>query len=496
MIKKLTAVILLIGLFICIIPVSAANLFFNDDYSDRIEISSFKFEFKRRTGTLPISEPMAGGGVRALCNVKRTDVGTGEQSCTLVLMVYKNNNLKGIKTATVSAPADKTELPVATEFFTFDLAPDFGNKNDYKIYAYIWNGFDRNSILPGQPNILSRHAEYGSTTNTLYKLNVNNTPIDLFEDFTQDENDENQYNYTHRFSKLPNSIPTIIAKADDLGATIEMTAEDPTDILASRTITVKPNLKNAQERIYNISYEVEAKEKIVENAISADTCSRTNYSGDTTPTGKYMYTNLYNGSPMNNGRNGTLKRGLIQVDVTKFPDDISLIKDVRLVVVGQCFYNANHITEYCPSSFTVNAYAFSETDFSWAETGINAVEASANTVGPGLEDIIATTPFDSFTVDKSANTTGEWVEKEVNITDLIKTAKQNNEEKVTVILLADNTDRATQFFVDLYTQSTNNRDELMFKMGTKENTSDTYTKGDEMISVQPQVIMEYYEREE
>ena len=366
------------------------------------------------------------------------------------------------KVASAVVPEDGTEV-------TVKLAEPITLPNDVsnlRIYSYVWT-----DLL--NPRILARPATFESSSTELYELCVNGNPVDTDEIFAESDT------YYCELDKIPLNLPKVTAKADDLGAKVEIS--DITSLPGTAKVNITSQTGVTKE--YNIEFSVKAKQRTVEGAITADTNSRTSqYLTNYAPTGPWMQTNLYNGVPMTNSYNGTLKRALIQLDVAQFPDDTSLIKNIYLSVTGQCNYVAGHLTEYCPEGITVNAYDYSE--FEWTES---SVDAAATAVGPGLTDIVKKTPFDSFFVEKTDSTSGPWVEHSVNVTELVKTAKENGQEKITIILLADNSTRNTPELVALKNANSNNRDELMFVMGTKENPEPTRT---------PKVIIEEYEKEE
>jgi len=459
--RKIVALILLAGLILMSVPVFAETIVFGEDYSKRIDVSDFKYILKDSLGE--VTDTLVSGGTLSVSlQAKRTAGGTGSQPCTLVVTVYNGGKLYATKIASATALEDGTPVTIA-------LADPITLPSDVsklRIYTYLWT-----DIL--NPKILARPAAFGSPVNTLSELAVNNTALNIDEAF--DEGDT----FSYELDKIPAVLPVVSAKPDDLGAKVEITNVSA----LPGTATVNVTAQNGDVKTYNIDFSVKAKERVVADAITDDTNSRTNqYLTNYSPTGLWMQTNLYNGVPMNNNFNGTLKRAMIQVDVTKFPDDVSLIKNVYLTVTGQCNYNAGHLTAYCPSEFTVNAYDF--TGYEWSESTVNA---SSSSVGPTLNEVVAKTPFDSFIVEKTDSTAGPWVEKSVNIKDLIVRAKENGNSKITVVLLADNSSRNTPELAALKNQNSNNRDELMFVMGTRENTTE---------SRRPKVIIEEYEREE
>lgn len=459
--KRIISLILLAGVLLAAIPVCAEVSVFGEDYSKKIDISGFRYILKDPLGA-PVNELIPEGTVSVSFKAKKSQNGTGSQPCMLVVTVYNGGKLYGTKIASAVVPEDGSEV-------TVKLAEPIAlpaDVSDLRIYSYVWT-----DLL--NPRILARPATFASSSNALYELCVNGMPVDVDEAFKEGDT------YYCELDKIPLSLPTVSAKADDLGAKVEISDITSLPGTAKVNITSQTGVKKE----YNIEFSVKAKQRTVEGAIIADTNSRTSqYLTNYSPTGPWMQTNLYNGVPMTNSFNGTLKRALIQLDVKSFPDDTSLIKDIYLSVTGQCNYVANHLTAYCPAGITVNAYDYSE--FSWSET---SVDAAATTVGPGLTDIVKKTPFDSFFVEKTDSTSGPWVEHRVNVTKLVKEAKENGQEKITVILLADNSERNTAELAALKNQNSNNRDELMFVMGTKENPEPTRT---------PKVIIEEFEKEE
>lgn len=461
MLKKILSLVLLTGLFLTLIPVSAETTLFGEDYSRRIDAYGFEFVLKD-SADAETDSLTANGSISANCKIKRTTAGTGSQGVTLVVSVYDGGKLIGCKTKKATASEVGVEIPVALDE-AITLPSDVSK---VRAYGYIWSDF----VIP---KILARPATLNSSVNTLYELNINGEtfkPEDVFDE---------ENTFVCELPKIPKNLPEVTAKADDLGAKIDIENISALPGVAKVNVTSQ----TGETKAYNIDFSVKVNERVVADAISADTNSRTSqYLTNYSPTGIWMQTNLYNGVPMTNSFLGTLKRALIQLDVTKFPDDTTLIKNINLTVTGQCNYVAGHITPYCPAGILINAYDFSE--YVWDET---TVDAAATSVGPTLAEIVAKTPFDSFFVEKTDSTAGPWVEKSVNVTELVKKAKETGKEKITVILLADNSSRNTPELAALKNQNSNNRDELMFVMGTRENTTE---------SRRPKVTIEEYEREE
>ncbi len=461
--KRFIAAFLIMGMLISVLPVAAEtksfdNLIFGEDYSRKIVVTDFTFN--------PSSALVAGGTVTASCNVKTADGVSATQSCTLIVMVYNGGKLFDLKTGTVTANGTAQPLTLSVPA---NLPSDITN---VKVYAYIWTDFLslRNGFL--QPRILARPATFGSSSNSLYELNINGTPIDIDAAFASGDT----YNYPV-FEKIPQALPVITAKADDLGAKVEIENIDS----MGETATVKVTAQTGAEKEYKIKFDTKAKDKVtVADAVCGDANSNPKPYAWTTwyppTTGIYMQTRISNGASVNNDSNSLLTRAVIQLDVTKFPD-ANKIKDVILTLTGQFYIEDINRIKNPPAEVTFQCYDFNEFAWDEATAGQAAAEDSTITVGPLISDIIAKTPFYSYSYAPQTDAiTGPWLTTEISVKDLVINAKKSGKTKATLVIFADNSSRA-----NLTSDELVGYDDFAFRFGTRENTTATRKPKVELI---------------
>ncbi len=203
----------------------------------------------------------------------------------------------------------------------------------------------------------------------------------------------------------------------------------------------------------------ETEEVTIMDAITDDTCSRTNYdtAGNYAPTGEWSRVTLYNGIPINDASgNNQLHRYLVKINLDALTDaDFS--KPILLNVTGVARFVEK--TETAPDSMTVDVYG--TYDYEWSES---IVSAAGSSVGPNISEILEMDKIGDFTVDYVEPDV--FVEKTVDISKFARKAISAGKSEITVILFADNSSR-----VELSRE--NGRDGLYFQMGTRENTSNS-----------------------
>jgi len=272
-------------------------------------------------------------------------------------------------------------------------------------------------------------------------------------------------------------IPVVTATAYDSDAAVDIEqATEENSYIA--TITVSNS--GMQAKVYTVSFVTDkaSENAVAKNAVIADAHSRVS---ELAPTAISFNTNLYNGVPYVGGWEGTLKRGYMQVDVSSFKD-IDITKDVYLNIYAQATISDTYKTEYCPSELNVNVYAAMKSEFTWNET--TAAGETASSFGPNITQMKALPLADVVTVASESYNAG-YLPYQVNITKAVKKAIDNNEEYVTLIFSADNSERNTEELQALKAANGNNRDNVTFTVLTKERTVEsqkpyvTYYKYDE-----------------
>lgn len=272
--------------------------------------------------------------------------------------------------------------------------------------------------------------------------------------------DAKTFDYSVGFEK-GTDIPTVTAEKANAESRIVITQATAEN---NYTATIKVyDEQNIRSKTYTVTFieSLPSSKVTLKNIITDDANSRPNqYSDWYLPTGIYANVNLYNGAAYTSSSNGTLRRALIKLDLTKLVD-VDLTKEINLNVVGIATYNG--YTDTTLKTMTVDAYADYDTE--WSES---TLATDVSSVGPGITDILAMDKAGSFTVDVPATSgANNFENKSVNIAPVVKKAIDAGKDSVTIILIADNSERAS---LSNGGDGHPDRNDITFRIGTKENT--------------------------
>ncbi len=345
------------------------------------------------------------------------------------------------------------------------------NKTNVTIILFADNTLREDKTVADRDDIILRMGTKENTTEsrqpsvTYWQYNDENT--DLTEIKIDGEAlagfDADVFNYTAIYVK-GETIPAVSATAFHKAAKVEITQATVENPVA----TIKVTNESLPAKTYTVTFNtiLPSKEETVTAAITDDANSNPKASPNYLPTADYMVTNIYYGAT--NGSANALMRAMIKIDVAKLTD-IDTSKPVYLNVTGQPSYNYLTDTAENIGNITVNAYADYTNDIVESKIDVTAGSIDPNVLATSRLDVL-----DSFTYSVPETKNDDpYVTKNIDITEAIKTVQANikadaqAKTTVLIILMADNTPYETR---DNGGNGHPNRNDIMFRMLTKDNT--------------------------